>query len=497
MSHATQTAPSPNAYWVAPFLFLVNFIVYYVSTQPLMDDSDVPWHLATGRYLLETGGVPLKDPWSFAADKQWYLLSWIWNAVLGLCESAFGLLGVLMMVLAISAGIVSMLAAHLVHMRVHLSTVFFISMVAALCMLDFITARPHITGYALSFIFYLLLYHNRGAKRYGTLLLLPPLMLLWANMHGSFIAGFTVLGAYVIDAFVSKDYGWLKRLLVVSVACLLVAMINPYGLEVTIGALKTLAGSAKSHTIEWLPFNFTASTGISTWLVIFILSSNLRFAAVPVSDKLLAVAWLLACMMIMRNGPMFVLLSAPYVARCIDEATADLREVRKPSSFVTFMQAQKLRHLWAASLVFALLFAIGAAQLPHQDKIISESSDVSDAIDYAMEHYPKRKYVTDFNFGGQVIYHTYGDLAFMMDSRAGTVYSEDVITDYISFMYLEPDWQPKLRAYGVDAMMIGNHLRFAQAYENGEFHDDWKLVFAGRSANVYIARNHSTENSSH
>lgn len=475
--------------WVAPLLFLINFIVFYISTQPLLDDSDVPWHLATGRLLLETGKVPVTDPWSFASQGQpWYLLSWVWDVLLGVAERSFGLFGVLVFVLMVCAGTVAMLAAHLVHMRVSLSAIFFVTMIAGLCILDFITARPHLAGYALAFLFYVLCHRSRGREGYGTLLALPPLMLLWANTHGSFIAGFTVLAAYAAEAFALKRRGWLKRLLLVSAACGAAALINPYGLEVTIGALKTLNGTARAYTIEWLPFTFSASTGISTWLVLFILVSNFRFAQVPVADKLLSFAWLMASLFIIRNGAIFVLLSAPYLARCMDEATMDLRQARKASAFVTFMERQRLGRLWAASVAAVLAFSAAASQFPYQDKILSEKASAFDAIDYALAHYPEHRFLSNFNFGGQVIYRTYGRLPFMMDSRAGTVYPEQVIRDYLTFLFLKPGWQEAIRGYGVNGIIMYRDTHFSQSYENGQFHDSWQLVFAGKSANVYIAR---------
>ncbi len=485
----SQVLARSKDYWVAPLLFAINFIVYYITAQPLLDDSDVPWHLATGKLLLDTGHVPTTDPWSFASGGQpWYLLSWIWDAILGVVERGFGLFGVLVFVLMVSASLVSMLASHLVTMRVSLSAVFFTTMIGGLCILDFITARPHLAGYALAFIFYRLLYHSRGKNTYGPLLALPPLMLVWANTHGSFIAGFTVIAAYVVEAFVVKDWGWLKRLVFIGLACGLVATINPYGLEVTIGALKTLNGTARGFTIEWLPFTFSSSTGVSTWLVLFILASNLRFAKVPLADKLLAVMWLMATMFIIRNGAIFVLLSAPYLARCMDEATMDIREVRKPSKFVGFMEGRPLWQLWGAAVAAVLVFSAVASKIPHEDKMISETSSAFDAIDYAMEHYPDHKFLCNFNFGGQLIYRTMGKLPFMMDSRAGTVYPEQVIQDYLTFLFLKPGWEGVLKGYGVNGIIMYKTTNFSQTFDSGQFHDHWQLVFAGKAANVYIAR---------
>lgn len=483
-----ENSPRPD-YWIVPLIFLINFVVFYLTTQPLMDDSDVPWHLAAGRLMLETGAIPRTDPWSFASSGEpWYLLSWIWDLILGVLEKTTGLFGVLVFVLSVCASIVAMMAAQLASMRVTLSATFFTVMVAGLCILDFITARPHLGGYAFAMIFYMLLYRSRGRDGYGPLLWLPPLMLAWANTHGSFIAGFTVLAAYAADAFFTRNYGWLKRLLVITAACGLCSLINPYGLEVTIGALKTLNGSARQYTIEWLPFTFSASAGISTWLILFILASNLRGAKVDIAEKLLAVAWLLASMFIIRNGPIFIILSAPYLARCMDEATLGLREIRPPSPFVTFIEKQKLRHVWLACFAAFALFVAGARALPYEDKIMSADQSVFDAIDFARENYADHRFLSNFNFGGQIIYRAGGSLPFFMDSRAGTVYSEEAIKDYLEFMWLKPDWQERLAKYGINGIIMYKSSAFSQAYENGQFHDGWQLVFAGKAANVYIAR---------
>ena len=507
--------------FLVPLIFLIVFTVYYVTATPLMDDSDVPWHLATGKLLLKTHHVPTTDPWSFASNGQpWYLLSWIWDALLGATERCFGLFGVLVVVLAISASIPALIAGQLLRTRAALPAIFFTVMIASLCIMDFITARPHLGGYVMALVFYVVLHTSRSSSRLRGeleggdphvlnvpnhhphltspasgggkdwwLLWLPPLMLVWANMHGSFIAGFSVLGAFVIEAYATKQLVWLKRLIVILLACGVCAAINPYGLDVILGAMRSINGVAEKYNTEWLPFAFSASAGVSAWLILFILASNLRGSRAPIADKILAVGWLVGMFFAMRNGPIFIILSAPYLATCLDEATESLREVRAPSSFMLLMQRQPLMRVWLACIVIFVLFVSVAAALPHQDKIASEDRSVSDAIDYALEHYPAQRYLTDYNFGGQVIYRAGGKLNFFMDSRAGTVYSRDAMADYLEFMWQHDDWEQRLSHYGVNALMIGNQSLFAKSYANGQHQDRWQLVFAGKRANVYIGKN--------
>lgn len=474
--------------WIVPLTFLITFAVYYLTALPLLDDSDVPWHLAAGRWMLAHHQIPTTDPWSFATNGEpWYLLSWIWDLVLGATEKCFGLFGVLIFVLALSAAIPALIARHLLRIGVVLPAVFFTTMIASLCIMDFITARPHLSGYLMAFIFYLILHRSRmQGERYGRLLLLPPLMLVWANMHGSFIAGFSVLAAYGIEAYVSKNKPWLKRLVLITLACVVMAAINPYGLDVMLGAMKTLGGSAKQYTIEWLPFAFSASTGVSAWLILFILAGNLRGSRVALADKLLATGWLIGTFFVMRNGPIFIILSATYLATCLGEATTDLREERKPSAFAKWMERQPIARVWAACIALMALGITAAYHLPHEDKILSDDMSVRDAIAFAEQKYPTHHYLTDFNFGGQVIYDSDGTLPMWMDSRAATAYGEEAMEDYLEFLWQKDGWEERLVKRGVNALMIGNTTLFAKAYDQGLHHDRWKLVFTGTRANIYL-----------
>ena len=56
-------------------------------------------------------------------------------------------------------------------------------------------ARPHIFSLLLMTIWYFLLDQYQQRNR-NYLYLLPPLMLLWVNLHGGFVSGFVLSGIY-------------------------------------------------------------------------------------------------------------------------------------------------------------------------------------------------------------------------------------------------------------------------------------------------------------
>jgi len=480
---------SAQYYWQVASTFVIGFMFFTLMCGPILNDTDVPWHLATGAWLLEHGKIPATDPWSFVSGAApWYNLSWLWDVVLGLVERAGGQLGVVLFAAFVGASCLAFLAAQLLARDIHPSAVTLTLMAACLCLVDFITARPQLSGYAFVLVFHAILHQSRSQQKYGALLVLPALMLVWANMHGSFIAGFTLLGAYGIEAIFTRQYKWLVRLVAISVACVGFSLINPYGPEVAIGALRTLNGAASAYIIEWLPFTFSTSLGVSLWLLLFILAGNIRTPGIALADKILAVAWLVATLFIMRNGAIFMLLSAPYLAHCLDAATRDLRQVRTPSLLLHIAQRQSASKLCAASATIALLFSAGLYASPHEGRIQTPERSARDAIDYALANHPKEKYLTDFNLGGEVIYRAGGKLAMFMDSRAGTAYSEQAMLDYLDFIWLHEGWEQKMADYGVTGIIVQQGTPFTKAYENGLYRDRWQLVFAGKMASVYIAR---------
>src|SRR5690349_1734497 len=58
-------------------------------------DSDVWWHLASGRWIVANRGVPRLDPFSFAsADRPWIDLHWGFQVLLWMVYRAGGVAGV-------------------------------------------------------------------------------------------------------------------------------------------------------------------------------------------------------------------------------------------------------------------------------------------------------------------------------------------------------------------------------------------------------------------
>ncbi len=109
---------------------------------------------------------------------------------------------------------------------------------------------------------------------------LLPLMVVWANLHGSFLLGLLLVGAAALEAIVSAEPSRRRRALLdwclFALAAIAAAGITPYGPGTALAALDVLnLGSLLSAVIEFRPPDFgrpsplevvlLASVGLGIW----------------------------------------------------------------------------------------------------------------------------------------------------------------------------------------------------------------------------------------
>lgn len=197
----------------AIYLFLIAFTsVYYVSNGAiLLGHYDLGWHLAAGDLIRERGAVPFHDPWAFTTgDRQWFNLSWLWDVIASVVFQYAGFGGLVVFTVACGAAIAFYLAS--LGLRSGASAAAVCLAVLPACLLYpafeiapniYLAASPNTATMLFAVIFY------GECLRRTRWLLLPPLMLLWANLHGGFLLGFLVIGAFGGIALLKRDWAGL------------------------------------------------------------------------------------------------------------------------------------------------------------------------------------------------------------------------------------------------------------------------------------------------
>lgn len=198
-------------------------------------DSDLFWHLATARWMVENGAFPREDYFSFVyRGAPWVDIPWIFQLVAYFFNQTLGYFGILLI-----TGLVCALSAifswqtyqelnKYFFNRDKVSNQFLQTLAFSLFSLGFFflekrwIVRPEIfTALFMSLEIYILVKFCIDPLKQRLLWLLPLIQILWVNSHGMFILGYILMGT----VWLSRP----KKMTLPLLASVVGAFINPYG----------------------------------------------------------------------------------------------------------------------------------------------------------------------------------------------------------------------------------------------------------------------------
>jgi hypothetical protein len=250
-----------------------------------LSDPDVWWHIRLGDWIIAHHQIPAGELFAYTAfGNPLVAHEWLSETIFAALAAVGGLflVTVLMGLVAWSAMVATVLRGHLrgagpVVLAVGLA-------LGARAAETVLGTRPQVFTFALVCwtLWVAESYLRSGGRRRW---LLPPLFLLWANLHAGFIAG---IGFLVIVVVVEAiKYRWaigaaapVRRIRGLAVAVgvsVLAACINPYGPWLFIFAATTGAAERQKGIIEWQSPNFADP---AMWVLLALL---LSFAALTVT----------------------------------------------------------------------------------------------------------------------------------------------------------------------------------------------------------------------
>jgi hypothetical protein len=257
---------------------IVFFVVMFVGAN-LLNDPDTYWHLATGEWIL-AHGFPHTDPFSSTyAGEPWIAKEWLSQIIYAVVYRLGGWTAAAVLAAASFALSFAILARALQRNLAPIPVVVCLS-VAFVLAAPHALARPHMLAMPVMIAWVAGLVHSLDRNRAPPFALLP-LMVLWANLHGSFLLGVLLVCAAGLEAVVSAERPRRVRTFVTwglfGLATLAAACLTPYGPGTALAALDVLRlGDLLSVVIEFRPPDFSqpgalevallASVGFAFWL---------------------------------------------------------------------------------------------------------------------------------------------------------------------------------------------------------------------------------------
>lgn len=485
-------------------LFIGIFIsVFMLGFRMINMDGDLGRHLTIGAYILDQRIIPTQDIFSHTmAGSPMVPHEWLSEVFFALAFRWLGFNGVVLLaafVIALAISVIYRQAYAQSHMLV-LSAILTI-LAAAASSLHWLV-RPHL------FTFLLLPFWVAGLERIrnGKMRawwIMPMMMWLWANLHGAFIAGFTVwlieLAGFAWDRFFQnpeQDFapGYLKYMLFIGGSSILASLINPAGIhlwQTSIGYLQNdyLVG----HTMEYLSPDFHE---ISTWpfllmLIAAILILGIRRNRIPAVHLFLVAAWAGMGLISARNIPLFAVISTPILAGA---ASTWIKQEPRCIRFWSF--ENKLRvvektlrgGLWPVAAVVILVVMVQSG-LPNSSPNMPNAYDPKvfpvQAANWLEDHPQKGDVFNYFPWGGYLLYRSWPTTRVFIDGQTD-FYGEALTRKYETVLTLSDGWQDVLAEYHIQWILMPTSSELVQTLST---ETAWKVEYQDETAAVLVRRN--------
>ncbi len=242
---ARRADKSTGSAWKKPelpvLLFLGLLLVLLALPQsPMLRDLDVGWLIRDGEFIRQNHHLPAGDLYSFTNfGRPWILYKWGFELYLGVLHHWASLGGVVWGIALTIALTYALLLYYLLRLGVNGLVSLGLVGLAIAVNIFYSLARPTTPTFLLYTVALIILEDYRRAPG-KQIWALPPLFLLWTNLHLGFIVALGAVGLYGLAAFLvpatfrgpgaARD----ARLLLVLPLCVGAVLINPYGLNLLV-----------------------------------------------------------------------------------------------------------------------------------------------------------------------------------------------------------------------------------------------------------------------
>lgn len=449
-----------------------------------MADPDIWWHLRNADEMLRHHAFLRDDVYSFTvAGAPWIDHEWLGELAYWIGWKAAGAQGVL----AVSAGLVTVIFTAVLWLcwraSGSMAAACGCTMVAALLSTVSFGPRTLLFGWLLFCVQLVLLERSRHSTR--ALLVLPPLYLLWVNLHGSWLIGLAVLLVIAVAGNLPFSVrGWLQnrlltaeqnRMLVLACTGIVPALFcNPWGWRLVAYPFNfALRQTLNVATLEeWRPLDLHSVRGeaMVAVLLLVVLRQFLKPRVWSVTELLLFTGGLYAAFVHTRFLFLFALLAAPVVARSFN-ATPSEERGREHGSYAVHALAMCLIALFAA-----INYRKAALQEDTKFKLFP-SAALS-----ALDRLPRdARLFNEFGWGGYLEW-TCSHRAVFIDSRTDIFEYNGILRDYLDIVRVKQPIE-LLDHHRIDAVLFEQDtpLAYLLARSNG-----WRVAWSDAHTVLFV-----------
>jgi hypothetical protein len=467
-------------------VFVTIFLgVLILGNQMLNADGDLPRHLATGRLILETGHVPMVEPFVYPYLGEPYVPhEWLFGVICFIVYKYLGLTGIVLGSAFVIAATFTILYNHLSKKTGLYLPLFLLVIWGALASsLHWIT-RPHL--FTMLFLAIWLVWMDQlksgGPLRLWKFLIL---MLLWCNLHAEFIMGILITIAFIV--------GWLletlmesqkadpaigKRMLIVLAASIPATLVNPAGYLPWMRVFRYLGNDYLMSSIsETNSPNFQRPEFLVLLaLIIFsiiLLARNTR--KITWVDSLLLAGATMLTLTSARSVHLYGII-APF---SLSGALLDLKSIPLVARFegVLIRVDRQLRIYFATTLV--LLISLAVLLLGRMGNFYQFDPSIFPvrATEWLKDQPQTGNVFNEFDWGGYLVFNGKPGQLVFLDSMSD--HSGDLTRAYEQAITPGGDWQPIFDRYQIQWAIIPRSSILSLALQQAP---GWHVIYLDDTA---------------
>ena len=492
VSGADEIAPGSGSIAAAhraglswPLLLGAAAFVLVLAIGAVRLDADAYWQIVAGRWIIAHGQVPARDIFSFTRHgTRWIVQEWGAEVLEALVYAMAGWAGLVLLAALCFALTIAYLARFLLARMAPLHALI-LTAVSGGMMLGYLIARPHELAWPLTALWVGGLIESNERKRAPPWRLLA-VMLLWANLHASFILGLALAVPIALEAVIEAKRHWrpaARRWGAFLAAAFGCTLLNPQGWRLLVFPFHMLGMPVLAQLGEWQPPNLQQPQVFGLWLIgVFGLAFAGRFI-LPIARSLLLIALIFFALQHVRNVSLLGLISPFLIATPLAaqwrrepphgrEGRALDRTLRTPAA---------LGGLGALCATIVLAGALGIAAVSVRKPGPPAQATPRAALDALLARRPRARILDDIEFGGYLIFRR---IPVFVDPRIA-VYGNAFLERYYAALDLSQrgNIDALLKKYRINAILLGPQWPLVRWLERSP---RWQRVYAGKWAVAYV-----------
>lgn len=481
--------------------------------------TDVWGHLSYGRWIQQTGGVPVTEPLMPLAKGVPYIDTvWLSQWLGYLAYSQWGIAVIQFLYAGSVTLTVAVFGAALLRRTGSLLTVAF--GVAAFAWINWQpllyfrlgqfnfsgVVRPQLAGVACFML--LLIWLTGGRWRRWYWYAIPALFAAWANLHGSFPMGLLLLSAFcagrAVDLLwrtmrvsaIARDATF-RRLILLTELSAVAVLLNPYGLGIYAEVLTFSANPNLADLIEWDPLTLRMRHGQSAAVAAGLLCVFYRFTPrrVRTAELLLLMGFGALTLWHSRMLIWWGVIASYYMALHFDSLRRRIWSTESeyepaPRSGRWSVVVAGLAWISFACTPFGLILLHGRPADPKKAEAqfrrsVSDQTPI-DAVKYLVEKQPQGHMFNTYEWGDYLLWAGPPDVQVFAASHAHLI-PEEVWKDYMRIAYAGEDWRGGLDRYGVNTVLVDHRWRgpLIRRLKNDP---DWEVGYEDQTAVVFLRK---------